>query len=218
MKAFFEDLYPFELVLLFLGVFLFLILCAGLIYYIVKKSEIKRLLMFFPIPIIMIAYPSIKEIQIGDYKIAMKEYKQRLLENPEDKEAEEKLREVTEKLEKRASTSEDIKAVSVANLLLGNSEKVIDLTNKAIEKDAAKSNTLSVDGSDTAANTKDNQAVHTLMEINKLASIQEELNRDSTALRDTVLLKRQIQKIEWENPEIRNYLNRKITTKYRSNQ
>lgn len=220
MKSLFDDLYLFEIILLFLGIFLFLILCAGLTYYIVKKANIKKLLMFFPIPIIMIAYPSIKEIQIGDYKIALRQYEGRLLDNPEDKEAKEKLQKVTKILEKRASSSEDLKAVSVANLLLGNSDKVIDLTNKAIEKESVSSNKNTHSDSEVKTDIEAHEdqkiekpSLRNFTEIKKLATLQSSLKNDSTSLKDSVLFKEQIQKIQWDNPKTKDYLNKKIIPK-----
>ncbi|MDT0687011.1 hypothetical protein [Autumnicola psychrophila] len=110
MESIFDNLYLYEIVLLFLGAFLFAILCIGLVYYIIKNEDIKKLLYFFPIAIIMIAYPSIKEIQVGNNKIAMRENVERLLKNPDNEQARKELEDVTEKLEKRTSSVKDLKA------------------------------------------------------------------------------------------------------------
>lgn len=133
MKALLNDLYLYELVLLLLGVFLFLILSAGLVYYIIKKEEIKKLLLFFPIPILMIGYPSVKEITISSDKIAFSKYQEEYINNPEDTIAKQNLEKLTEKLEERAHSPEDIIEISKAKLLLGNSKEAVQYANKAIK-------------------------------------------------------------------------------------
>jgi hypothetical protein len=62
MKELLDGLLLYEITLLMLGVFLFLILSIGLLYYIIKKEQIAKLLFFFFIPIVMIGYPSITQI------------------------------------------------------------------------------------------------------------------------------------------------------------
>lgn len=217
MGTLWDNLYLYEVVLLFLGAFLFAILCAGLVYYIVKKEDFKKLIYFFPIAIIMIAYPSIKEIQIGNSKIAMKEYEERLLNNPDDLEARKELEEVTEKLEKRASTVEDFRALGEANLILGNSDKAIDLTNKAIEKkrkNFAKNEALiekSEDSDSTVINNQEMDASFaTLNNIIEVAKIQKEVKKNPATLQDTVELKKQIDNTSWSNPGTETYLRRQI--------
>ncbi|WP_108802519.1 hypothetical protein [Aquimarina sp. Aq107] len=136
MKTLLNDLHLYELVLLFLGIFLFLILSAGLVYYILKKEEIKKLLLFFPIPILMIGYPSVKEITISSDKIAFSKYQEEYVQNPNDSVAKQKLEELTIKLEERAQTPEDIIQISKAKLLLGKSKEAIRYANKAIKADS----------------------------------------------------------------------------------
>ncbi|GAA0727946.1 hypothetical protein GCM10009430_36610 [Aquimarina litoralis] len=140
MKALLNDLYLYELVLLLLGVFLFLILSAGLVYYIIKKEEIKKLLLFFPIPILMIGYPSVKEITISSDKIAFSKYQEEYINNPEDTIAKQNLEKLTEKLEERAHSPEDIIQISKAKLLLGNTKEAVQYANKAIKIEKERTN------------------------------------------------------------------------------
>ncbi len=210
MKSIFDNLYLYEIVLLFLGIFLFMLLCAGLVYFILKKGDLKKLLFFFPIPIIMIAYPSIQEIQIEKDKFALRKFSNKVIENPNDSIAQKKLLKITEKLEKRATDIEDIKAVAEANLLLGNSEKVIDLTNKAIKdkdevvKDTSQDSLALIDQQRIIDN------IQTLEEIKTVATIQKAIKKDPSALKDTVKLKQQINRIHWENPKTNYFLSNKI--------
>ncbi|WP_128755227.1 hypothetical protein [Aquimarina sediminis] len=209
MKAIFDNLYIYEIVLLFLGVFLFMLLCAGLVYFIIRKDDLKKLLLFFPIPIIMIAYPSIQEIQIEKDKFALKKYSDEVIENPNDTVAHNELVRVTEKLEKRATTVEDLKAVAEANLLLGNPEKAIDLTNKAIEnKEDVIYEPIKDKEEDSLINGLPN--IEILQGIKTVATIQKEIESDPSALKDTIILKEQIDKIYRQNPKTKKYLNQKI--------
>ncbi len=223
MNKIFDNLYLYEIVLLFLGVFLFMLLCAGLVYFIIKKDDLKKLLLFFPIPIIMIAYPSIQEIQIEKDKFALKKFSDKIIENPNDTEAQKELAEISNKLEKRATSAKDIQAVSFANLLLGNSEKVIDLANKAIEKqeENKKQETPTVDNSSVDSdNSKIEEGqltdVKVLKNIKELAETQKNLQNNKGTITDTAKLKEQISKIPWQNPKTKSYLSKKILKQHKT--
>lgn len=212
MESVLDNLHLYEIVLLFLGIFLFVILTAGLTYYIIKKEEFKKLLLFFPISIIMIGYPSIQEIRVEKDKIIIVKYMDKILEDPDNIEIQEELARITKKLEKRASTPEDLKVVSVANLLLGNSEKVIELTAKAIdEKTESKPETRE-------DSISKNSKIKAFTEIKKLATIQNDYKKDSAILIDTMLFKKQLEKIPWDNPKIKDYLNKRTITKQKIGQ
>ena len=135
MEGIFSGLLLYEVVLLILGVFLFLILSAGLLYYIIKKEQLKKLLLFFVLPIFMIGYPSIKEVSISKDRIQLTKYQEEFIQNPEDSVARKRVQEYTEKLEDRASSSEDIVQISKSKLLLGDHKEAADLANKAIVKE-----------------------------------------------------------------------------------
>lgn len=59
----FEGLSFFETVLLFMGVFLFVVLVFLLIWNVIKQKPFKALLGFFVVPIVMIGYSSIKSVE-----------------------------------------------------------------------------------------------------------------------------------------------------------
>ena len=220
MENLFNNLYLYEIVMLFMGVFLFLILCGGLVYYIIKKDDIKKLLYFFVIPIVMIGYPSIQEIQIEKDKFALIKYTDKVLEDPDNEEAQQELQRVTQKLEKRAKTPEDLKAVSEANLVLGNTDRVIDLTSRAIEKEQeraeAKQEVQSPADGDTRPDApltdETKSKIESLKGIQELATFQKQMNENPAVTRDTLGLQKQIQKVEWNNPRIKTYLNKKINS------
>lgn len=138
MNELFRGLLLYEIVLLVLGVFLFLILSAGLLYYIIKKEQIKKLLLFFVLPILMIGYPSIQEISISKDRIQLTKYQEQFLQNPEDSVARENVEKYTDKLKDRASSKEDIVQISKSQLLLGNYKQAADLADKAVKKKSSR--------------------------------------------------------------------------------
>lgn len=158
MKDLFDGLLLYEITLLMLGVFLFLILSIGLLYYIIKKEQIKKLFFFFVFPIIMIGYPSIKEVSISKDRFTLTKYQEEYMENPEDSVAKQKVEEFTAKLEDRASSPKDIVQISKSYLLLGESRKATSLADKALEKEDTEG-TANVEARD----------------IKKLAAVQERL-------------------------------------------
>ncbi len=130
-----DGLLLYEITLLILGVILFLILSIGLLLYIIKKEPLMKLLMFFFIPIVMIGYPSITQITISNDKIELSKLQKKVLENPRDSVAVKKMEQLTEKLERRAKTTEALVQVSTSNLLLGNNVKAVALADMALTKD-----------------------------------------------------------------------------------
>ncbi|MDT0687012.1 hypothetical protein [Autumnicola psychrophila] len=109
--------------------------------------------------------------------------------------------------------------MSEANLLLGNSEKAIDLTNKAIVKkqeDAKNSKVLAgkksdTDSSDTSNGERD-VSLTTLTNIIEVAEIQREVRENPSAVKDTTKLKIRIKNTSWNNPGTGAYLSRQIST------
>jgi len=220
MKTLLNDLHLYELVLLFLGIFLFLILSAGLLYYIIKKEEIKKLLLFFPIPILMMGYPSIKEITISSDKIAFSKYQEEYIQNPNDTITRQRLEELTKKLEERANTPEDIIQISKAKLLLGNTKEAIEYADKAIKLEKKRS--VSIDetstvNSEDSNNTFDQSPKVTsqAIQLKQLARIQnmEIQNIDTDALKAKI--KRV--KVDKELMSTKNIIKRKTLEKKKNN-
>ena len=143
MGSVFDNLHIYEIVLLGLGVLLFFVLITTFIIYVLKNEPVKKLLLFFPFPIIMIAYPSIQGIEIAKDKIKIEKIQEDLMSNPTDSVAREKTTQYTHHIEERASTVKDFNIVSKSNLLLGNTEKAITFADKALQKD--KNNQIAFD-------------------------------------------------------------------------
>ncbi len=198
MDKLFGNLYLYEIVLLFLGAFLFMILCGALVYYVVKHQNIKKLLFFFAIPIIMIGYPSIQEIQIESDKIAIKKFKERIRENPNDSVALKQTEILIGKLESRAKTTEDIAVISEAYLLLEKPDKAIVLADKAINKEK-----------NSTTNKTTDKNLKTLVDYKKAAEFQKDIKTNKISTQDTVQIKSRLQKMKSLNSKTLQYFNKK---------
>ena len=135
MDKLLNNLYIYEIILLFLGIFLFMLLCVALAFLLWKgqTQNIKKLLYFFVIAIVMIAYPSIQEIQIENDRIAFTKYKDQVRENPNDTVAIDKLEKLLTSLENRASTPEDRIELAEAYVLTETPKKAIEVVDKGIQ-------------------------------------------------------------------------------------
>ena len=198
MKNIFDGLLLYEVTLLILGVILFLILSIGLLYYIIKKEQIAKLLAFFIIPIVMIGYPSINQISISNDKIELTKYQQQLIDNPDDSVAMKKVEKITEKLEERATSPKDLVQVSTSNLLMGNNVKAVKLADKA----------LSLDTGNLAAR-----------DIKRLVAVQQRIEKTPETGRDTTKTERAISdvKVTQDFSKLKPYLIRKSNQNVRIN-
>ncbi|MCG2418338.1 hypothetical protein K8089_04830 [Aequorivita sp. F47161] len=193
MKNLFENLFLYEIVLLFLGIFLFLLLSVALVYYIIKKEEIKKLLIFFVISLLMIGYPSIQQISISADKFELTKVQEDYIENPNDSIAKQKLEALTQKLEKRAESARDILQISKSKLLLGNTDGAIEFANKAIEKEYNENKQVKTP--DISSDTlKPSLPLVTIQayQLKELAKFQNNITAES----DTVGLKTKLQNME----------------------
>ncbi|WP_010177190.1 hypothetical protein [Aquimarina agarilytica] len=225
MKDLLDNLDLFEIVLLFLGAFLFLLLCGALVYFIVKKEEIKKLLWFFPIPIIMMGYPSIKEISVSikeikieKERVALKEQADNVITHPDDTIAQKELMVLAEELEKKASSTEDYKLVAETYLLLGKTDKAINLTNRAVkDKQAALEELKILETTSTDSLVLENKKeelmkMQTIQDIKEIAETQKEISKNPSAIKDTVVLKQKISRVNWENPKSGQFLRKRMNT------
>lgn len=202
MEKLFNNLYIYEIVLLFLGVFLFMLLCVALIYSLWKGQNIKRLLYFFVISIIMIGYPSIQEIQIEKDRIAFTKYKDQVRENPNDTTALANLEKILPSVEKRFTSPNDLIDLSEAYMLTENSQKAIEVANKGIQKEAT------INESETLRQ----QHLTSFKNIREAATIQKDIVERKSS--DSIVISRdQLQKIQTLNPQTRSYFDRKYMPK-----
>ena len=200
MEKLLNNLHLYELVLLFLGVFLFMLLCVALMYSLWKGESIKKLLYFFVIAIVMIAYPSIQEIQIENDKIAFKKYKQQVEENPNDTTALANLERILPAVESRLNSPDDLIQLSEAYVMTENSEKAIEVAQKGIQKEE----TL-----DESPKLKQ-EHLSSFQSIKEAATLQKEIIAKKSS--DSIVIsKEQMQKIRTLNPKTKNYFKRKYS-------
>lgn len=187
----------YENTLMYLGALLFILLCGILVYYTIKKEEIKKLLWFFPIPIIMILSPRIVQLAVNKdgLKIDLSEKIEEVVGNPNDPCSQQALAKAIDEAERKAKTPIEIKEVAEANLILGNNKKVIELTEKVLKENS---------------NNQENENVQQLKEIKEVAVASQEIQSQQRTISDTALLHRKIDQIKWENPKTKVYLNKKV--------
>ncbi len=202
MEKLFNNLYIYEIVLLFLGIFLFMLLCVALAYLLYKGENIKKLLYFFVVSIIMIGYPSIQEVRIENDKIAFTKYKDQVRENPNDTTALANLEKLLPTMESRSSSPDDLIQLSEAYVLTENSQKAIEIAEKGIKKEAT------IDESETLRQ----QHISSFENIKQAATLQKEIVQKKSS--DSIVISRdQLQKIQTLNPKTRNYFNQKYMQK-----
>lgn len=195
MDALFDNLYLYELVLLFLGAFLFLILSAALVYMIIKHQNIKKLLLFFIIPIIMIGYPSIQEVQIENGKLAFTKVKEEVQNNPADSLAIEKLKSLIAELEARATNPKDVAEISEAYLLVGKPDKAISV----------------IDGAINNNKTLDKEQLKTLNNFKKIGELEKDIQANKISPKDRKQIKKRLSNINLSDERTKRYLKKKYT-------
>jgi len=134
MPTIFEGLYLFEVVMLVLGILLFVMLGIAFFYQLVRKSTIVPLLGFFAVPIAMIGYPSIKDIEFKDGMVIIDQTTRQLTYNPTDLQARRDLQQQLAKVVNRPIYSpQHISVVAQAQYALGNEEAAKSNLRKALE-------------------------------------------------------------------------------------
>lgn len=202
MNKLFENLHLYEIVLLFLGIFLFVLLCVAFAYLLYKGENIKKLLYFFVVSIIMIGYPSIQEVRIENDKIAFTKYKDQVRENPNDSTALANLEKLLPTMENRSSSPDDLIKLSEAYMLTENSEKAIEVAEKGIKKEATIKET----------ETLRQEHLSRFQNIKEAATIQQEIVKRNPS--DSVLISPdQLQKIKTLNPKTKQYFQQKYRLK-----
>ena len=97
-----SGLYPYEVVLLVLGVVFFAVLLFVLIYQVTHGKSLASLSPLFVIPIVMIGYPSVQQIQYKGVVVTVASATKRYQADPTDVQAKQDLMQSAEKLATRA--------------------------------------------------------------------------------------------------------------------
>jgi tetratricopeptide (TPR) repeat protein len=118
---FFDGLYPYEIVLLVLGVLLFLVLIIAFVVFLVRKQPYGKLLVFFAIPIIMIGFPGVKSFEISADAIKIEKEAQALEKDPTNNAVRASLEQTVANVSARPITDPHAStSIARAQLALGN--------------------------------------------------------------------------------------------------
>ncbi len=129
---FFDGLYPYQIVLMVLGVILFIALLLLLVVLAVKRRPFAKLLGFFVIPIIMIGFPGIKSFEFSQGVVKVETYTHDLERDPTNKTMRESLAsELASLLPRPSSDPKVITTIAHAQIALARNEEARASFNKA---------------------------------------------------------------------------------------
>jgi tetratricopeptide (TPR) repeat protein len=129
-----DGLYPFEVVLLVLGVVLFIAILIAFLRNVFRDKPYGGLLVFFVIPIAMIGYSSIQSIQIGEGTVTIATKTAELVKSPDDQQLRVSLRTDVAKLSSRPiSNAQTVATLAEAQFALGNDTEAQTNLQKAIK-------------------------------------------------------------------------------------
>ena len=124
----FEGLYPYEKVLMVLGIILFAILAAMLVAYVFQKRGLTSLFPFFLMPVVMIGFPAFQKISYEKGKLVLEKYTQEVTESGGDEKARAQLRASIKRIAPRVTSDPD------ANLMVARAYKALGQRERALER------------------------------------------------------------------------------------
>lgn len=131
----FDGLYPYEIVLLVLGVFLFVVLVIALVLLVTRGKPFGKLVMFFAISIIMIGFPGVQSFEISASVIKIQKQTLALEQNPTDTDARESLSNAVASVSDRPlSDPRAVTTIAHAQLVLGNDDAAEARINKVLKE------------------------------------------------------------------------------------
>jgi tetratricopeptide (TPR) repeat protein len=132
----FDGFYVYEWLLMVLGIVLFFVLLYAFFVFLKQKKNPVTLLLFFALDIAMIAYPSVKSVEISGDKVAIDKNEQQVIEHPEDQQARKDLQKAVQKLQARPiSDPATLGTLSRAQLVLGDDKAARETAARALQKD-----------------------------------------------------------------------------------
>ncbi len=130
----FEGLYPYEKVLMVLGISLFAILAAVLVVYVFQKRGLTTLFPFFLLPVMMIGFPAFQKIRFENGIVELEKYHQKVTQNPGDGKARAQLKASLEQVTARPFTDPKKNLiVAEAYKALGQSKPALERVNAALK-------------------------------------------------------------------------------------
>jgi len=132
---FFDGLYPYEIIMLVLGVLLFLVLILAFVVLLTRGKSYGKLLLFFAIPIIMIGFPSIKSFEISTDSIKLVKDTMALEKDPTNNNLRASLEQTVAKVAARPIADPSVSTtIARAQLALGNDNAAEERIDKALKE------------------------------------------------------------------------------------
>lgn len=129
-----NGLHGYEIIMLFLGVIMFLVVLGLLVFFAAQRRQIYGLFPFFALPIIMIGYPSIQQFKVAGNEITLRDELKTLAQSPDDPTAQEKVKEALVKLEERPIRDPStLVTIAEAQVAVGDTTKALKTLESALE-------------------------------------------------------------------------------------
>lgn len=127
---------PYEIILSVMGIIIFLALIFLMVWMVMKKRSITILLPFFLISIVMVAFPTLSSVKVGDFIIEIREQAKLVRNNPNDTEAVQNLLNSLNQIDsnkKLLNNSDALIAAAEAKIVLGDYESASEYLEKGKE-------------------------------------------------------------------------------------
>lgn len=122
-----DGLALYEVLLFVLGSLLFLILLFLLVLFGLRKRQLKPLLLFFIVPIVMLGWPSIAKIQVDNEGLTLVKNLKELEKYPDNKALQAKVQQSIHELEEKEVSAPNMLAnIAKAKFLLGEDEAALE--------------------------------------------------------------------------------------------
>jgi hypothetical protein len=128
-----SGLHGYEIIMLFLGVIMFIVILGLLVFFAAQRRQIYGLFPFFALPIIMIGYPGIQQFKVAGNEITLRDELKNLAQRPDDPSAQEKVREALGKLEERPVRDPGtLVTIAEAQVAVGDTTKALKTLDSAL--------------------------------------------------------------------------------------
>src|SRR5690606_7570107 len=125
-----------EVAMFILGGLLFIVLLFLIVLFALRKRQLKPLLLFFVIPIVMLGWPSIAKIQLNQEGVTLVNNLKELEKHPDDEALQSKLEQsIAELEEKNVSAPDKLANIARAKYLLGGDKGAMETLSKIPEAD-----------------------------------------------------------------------------------
>jgi len=129
-----DGLHSYEVVLMFLGIVMFVIVAAILVLYVYQRRKPTTLLPFFMLPVVMIGFPAFQKISFANDVVSVEKAAEKVAENPGDTKARAQLAESVKNVSQRPTTDPKVNlTLARAYKALGQPERGLERVNSALK-------------------------------------------------------------------------------------